>query len=636
MPGSRILADPTMKILDKTCWFGAGVHLVAIVLAGIGVAAEPDRAAEGRNLPAAVIPGQTAPSHAIAMHGAPELAPDFPRLPYADPSATKGGRLAIGFQGTFDSLNPFNLKAGSTAQGLVGNVFESLMTRSLDEPFTLYGLIARTIETDADRTYVTFRLDPRAHFSDGAKITASDVRFTFDLLKAKGRPQQRAAYSMVKSVDITDPATIRFDLSGSTDRELPLTLALMPVLPSHKVDPASFEETTLAAPIGSGPYKITGVVAGQRLVLSRDPSYWAQDLAVRRGLFNFDEIIIDYFRDANSMFEAFRVGLIDFRIETSPQRWVTGYDFPAIHEKRAFRETLPVGGPKGMEGFAFNTRRSLFQDVRVREALGLVLDFEWINANLYDGLLTRTKSFFDESELASTGRSASIAERKLLAEFPGVVREDILEGRWRPNTTDGSGQDREAPHRALELLREAGYVLVDGRLHKNDVPLDFEILVKDRNQERLALNYAQSLARIGVTARVRLVDEVQYQRRRQKFDFDMIVGLWLASASPGNEQRARWGSASADQDASFNLAGVKSPAVDAMIKALLAARSHDDFVAAVRAYDRVLLSGFYVVPLFHASQIWVAASSSLARPQSLPAYGTPLGSATLDTWWRRP
>jgi peptide/nickel transport system substrate-binding protein len=573
-------------------------------------------------------PDAGTPSHAIAMHGAPALPGDFAHLPYADPAARKGGRLAIGFQGTFDSLNPFNLKAGSTAQGLVGNVFESLMTRSLDEPFTLYGLVAATIETDAERSYATFRLDPRAHFSDGTKITAEDVRFSFDLLKAKGRPQQRAAYSLVKAVEVKDAATIRFDLSGSADRELPLTLALMPVLPRHRLD--------LVAPIGSGPYKITEVAAGARLILSRDPGYWAKDLPIRRGLDNFDEIGIEYFRDANSMFEAFRAGILDFRVETSPQRWVTGYGFPAVRETRVFREALRAGGPKGMEAFAFNLRRPLFADIAVREALGLVLDFEWINANLYDGLLTRTKSFFDESELASTGRPASSAELALLAPFPGVVRDDILAGRWQPTKTDGSGQDREAPRRALALLREAGYALTDGRLVKDGVPFAFEIMVKDRNQERLGLNYAQSLARIGVTARVRLVDEVQYQRRRQKFDFDMMVGLWLATASPGNEQRARWGSASADQDASFNLAGVKSAAVDAMIEALLAARSREDFVAAVRAYDRVLLSGFYVVPLFHASDMWVAASATLARPAVLPAYGTPIGSSTLDTWWKKP
>ena len=502
----------------------------------------------GAALAAEAMPPAPVPAPAIAMHGDPALKDAFDHLPYADPAAVKGGRLAIGFLGTFDSLNPFNLKAGSTAQGMNGNVFETLMTRSLDEPFTLYGLIAQSIETGADRTSVTFRLDPRAHFSDGEPITSADVRFTFDLLKTKGRPQQRAAYSLIKSIETPDD--------------------------------------------------------------------------------------IEYFRDANSLFEAFSAGLLDFREETNPARWTNAYDFPAIRDHRMIREALPAGGPKGLEGFVFNLRRPLFENIRVREALGLLFDFEWINANLYNGLYKRTKSFFDDSELASTGRPADAAELALLAPFPGAVREDILEGRWRPAATDGSGADRIEPKRALALLKEAGYDIEGGRLTKGGEALSFEIMVKDRNQERLALNYADSLGRIGVAAKVRLVDEVQYQRRRQKFDFDMMIGSWLASASPGNEQRSRWGSASAEQEASFNLAGVKSPAIDAMINVLLSAKTHEDFVAAVRAYDRLLLSGFYVVPLFHSPDQWIAASAKLARPKSLPRYGPASGGATLDTWWR--
>ena len=586
-------------------------------------------------LAAQAVPPAVAPAPAIAMHGDPALKSPFDHLPYADPAALKGGRLAIGFLGTFDSLNPFNLKAGSTAQGLNANVFETLMTRSLDEPFTLYGLIAQTIETNEDRTSVTFRLDPRAHFSDGAPITSADVRFTFELLKTKGRPQQRAAYSLVKSIETPDARTIRYDLTGINDREMPLTLALMPVLPRHKIDPAKFDDATLAIPTGSGPYTVADIKPGQRIILRRDENYWAKDLPVRRGLYNFDEIDIEYFRDANSLFEAFAAGLLDYREETNPARWAHSYDFPAIRDHRIIREALPAGGPKGLEGFVFNLRRPLFADVRVREALGLLFDFEWINANLYDGLYKRTKSFFDDSELASTGRPASAAELALLAPFPGAVREDILDGSWRPAATDGSGADRIEPKRALALLKEAGYEIEDGRLTKGGEALSFEIMVKDRNQERLALNYADLLRRIGVSANVRQVDEVQYQRRRQKFDFDMMIGSWLASASPGNEQRSRWGSASAEQEASFNLAGVKSPAVDALINALLAAKTHEDFVAAVRAYDRVLLSGFYVVPLFHAEDQWIAASAKLARPKSLPRYGPASGGATLDSWWEK-
>jgi peptide/nickel transport system substrate-binding protein len=570
---------------------------------------------------------------AIAMHGEPCLKSPFSHLPYADPSASKGGRLRIGFLGTFDSLNPFNLKAGSTAQGLNINVFEPLMARSLDEPFTLYGLIAQTIETDEDRSFVTFRLDPRAHFSDGVPVTSQDVRFSFELLKAKGRPQQRAAYALVKSIETPDPLTVRYDLTGLGDREMPLTLALMPVLPHHKTDPAKFDDATLEIPTGSGPYIIAEVAPGQRLKLRRDPNYWAKDLPVRRGLFNFDEIDIEYFRDANSLFEAFTSGALDFREETNSARWAHAYDFPALRDGRTLRQSLPMGGPKGMEGFVFNLRRPQFTDIRVREALSLVFDFDWINANLYDGLYKRTQSFFDESELASAGRAATAKELALLAPFPGAVRSDILEGRWQPPETDGLGGDRILSKRALAILKDAGFELEGGRMMRHGKPISFEIMVKDRNQERLALNYADSLGRIGVDAKVRLVDEVQYQRRRQKFDFDMMIGSWLASASPGNEQRARFGSASADQEGSFNLAGVKSPAVDALINALLAAKSHEDFVAAVRAYDRVLLSGFYIVPLFHASEQWIAFSSKLARPENLPHYGPATAGATLDSWW---
>ena len=585
-------------------------------------------------VPTAAIAVHAAPQHAIAMHGAPALPPDFDHLPYANPVAPKGGRLVIGLPGTFDSLNPSNLNAGSTAQGLAGNVFQTLMSRSLDEPFTLYGLVAQTIETDDERSYAIFHLDPRAKFSDGTPITSADVLFTFELLKKRGRPQQRVAFSLIAKVTTPDALTIRFDFPGLDDREMPLTLALMPVLPRHLVDVAKFDDANLTIPVGSGPYRIVAVKPGEQLILERNPNYWAKDLPVHRGLYNFDQIQIDYYRDQNSLFEAFVAGLSDFRTETNPIRWTTGYDFPALREHRVVRESLPFGGPKGMEGFAFNLRHRQFTDVRVREALGLMFDFEWINANLYGGLYTRTKSFFDESELASTGRPASEAERALLAPFPGAVRDDILEGRWQPPKSDGSGQDRSEPRRALNLLAAAGYELKDGRLAKGDEQLTFEIMVQDRSQEKLALNYAASLARIGVEARVRLVDEVQYQRRRQNFDFDVMMGGWYASASPGNEQRGRWGSASADQPGSFNLVGVKSAAVDAMINALLAARTHEEFVTAVRAYDRVLLSGFYIVPLFHASMQWIAASTALGRPDQAPHYGSPVTGATLDTWWR--
>src|SRR3984893_5443415 len=412
---------------------------------------------------------------AIAMHGEPSLKFPFDHLPYADADAAKKGRLTVGFLGTFDSLNPLNLKAGSTAQGLNTNVFEPLMMRSLDEPFTLYGLIAQTIETDQNRSFVTFRLDPRAHFSDGVPITSLDVRFTFELLKSKGRPQQRAAYSLVKSIETPDALTVHYDLSGIGDREMPLTLALMPVLPRHKTNPSKFDDASLETPTGSGPYRIVDVKPGARVMLRRDSNYWAKDLPTRVGLFNFDEIDIEYFRDANSLFEAFAAGILDFREETDPARWAHAYHFPAIRDGRAIRESLPLGGPKGMEGFVFNLRRPLFPDIRVREALSLVFDFDWINANLYDGLYKRTKSFFDESELASTGRTATAAELALLVPFPGAVRSDILAGRWQPPATGGLGADRIEPKRALAILKDAGFALEGGRLTRRGEALSFEI-----------------------------------------------------------------------------------------------------------------------------------------------------------------
>ena len=577
------------------------------------------------------------PSHGIAMHGEPALPADFTHLPYANPQAPKGGRLSIGFQGTFDSLNPFNLKAGSTAQGLNTNVFQTLMVRSLDEPFTLYGLIAQSIETDEARAHVTFRIDPRARFSDGTPITAEDVLFTFELLKTKGRPQQRAAYGQVKKIEAKDARTISYDLSGADDRELPLTLALMPVLSKKHTNAERFAETSLDIPVASGPYRIESIRPGELLILKRNPDYWAKDIPIHRGLFNFDEIRIEYFRDSAALYEAFKGGLVDYREETNPTRWLTGYDFPAMKNGKLAKASLPLGVPKGMTGFAFNTRRPLFKDVRLREALGLMFDFEWVNAKLYGGLYSRTKSFFDESELSSHGHPASAHERALLAPFPNAVRADILEGQWAPPKTAGTGRDRTAARRALDLLKEAGFVLNEGVLvdRATGKPFEFEIMVTDRNQERLALNYAESLKRIGVAARVRLVDEVQYQRRRQKFEFDVMLGFWAASASPGAEQRGRWGSSSATQEASFNLTGAASPAIDAMIAAILNAKSKADFTDAVRALDRVLLSGFYIVPLYHAPDQWFAYSTALARPERSAQFAAPLFGATLDTWWRK-
>jgi peptide/nickel transport system substrate-binding protein len=566
------------------------------------------------------------------MHGEPALPTGFEHLPYADPSAPKGGRVALALQGTFDSLNPL-IVIGVAPDAATRYVLQSLMIRSLDEPFTVYGLVARSVEMPDDRSSVTFNLDPRARFSDGHPLTAEDVRFTFELLKKHGKPFHRTSFGQVKGVAIQGPQRIRFDLSGSGDRELPLIIALMPIFAAHATDPDRFAQTTLTPPVGSGPYVMSEVKPGERLVLTRRKDFWGEDLPVLRGLFNFEEIRYDFYRDANSLFEAFKAGLYDLRFETDPSRWATGYDFPALHDGRIKREAVPIRTPKGMNGFVFNTRRPLFADVRVREALGFLFEFEWVNRNLFFGLLHRSGSYFQGSDLSAFQRPADETERHLLEAFPDAVRADILDGTWAPPASDGSGRDRELAKRALALLAEAGWTLEGEVLRRKGggEPFGFEFLVNSRQQERLALNYAQSLARIGIAVRVRLVDDVQYWRRLSRFEFDMVQWTWGASASPGNEQRNRWNAAAADRQGSLNYAGARQPAVDAMIDAMLAARSREDFAAATRSLDRVLLSGFYVVPLFHVADHWLAYDSRLRRPAPIPLLGV-----SVDTWWRDP
>jgi peptide/nickel transport system substrate-binding protein len=570
------------------------------------------------------------PQHAIAMYGEPALAPGYDHLPGATPDARQGGRLVLGAQGTFDGLNPFVVKGVTAVQGITTLTIDTLMKRAPDEPFTLYGLVAQSIETPPDRSWVIFRLDPRARFSDGQPITAQDVVFTCNLLKEKGRPNYRNSLGKVKAITTPDKYTVRFDLAGADDRELPLILGLMPVLPKHATDPATFGESGFKPLLGSGPYVVADVKPGQSVTYRRNPTYWAADLPANRGMFHFDEIRYDYYRDANSLFEAFKAGLYDVRIEEDPTRWVSGYDIPAVREGRIVREAAPLRLPKGMYGFVFNTRRPLFADPRVREALGYLFDFEWVNRNLFGGVYTRSDSYFAGSELSSAGRPADARERALLAPFPDAVRPDILAGEWHPPSSDGSGRDRDQARKALALLKKAGWSIEGEELKRDGQSFTFEIMVTARDQERLALNFADSLARIGVTANVRLVDSVQYQRRRQRFDYDMILASWPVSASPGNEQFFRWGSKAAEREGSFNFAGASSPAIDAMIDAMLASRTHEEFVDGVRALDRVLLSGFYVVPLFYVNDQWIARAVAIGRPKELPLFG-----AMPETWWRK-
>jgi peptide/nickel transport system substrate-binding protein len=568
--------------------------------------------------------------HGIAMHGEPALPEGFTRLPYVDPDAPKGGRLVQGVLGTFDSLNPFIVK-GIAPASIRGYVVESLMARGYDEPFTLYGLIARAVETDAQRSYVTFHLDPAARFSDGKPVTVEDVIFSWQLLRDKGRPNHRTYYAKVAKAESVGERAVRFDLSSSEDRELPLILGLMPVLAKHAVNPDTFEDTSFQPPLGTGPYVVGDVDPGKSMTLKRNHAYWGRDLAVNRGFWNFDEIRFDYYRETNSHLEAFKRGLYDLRNEHDPGRWQTAYDFPAVRDGRVLKEALPTGVPKVSTYFVLNTRRAIFSDIRVREALLLLFDFEWINHSYFFDLYRRTAGYFDGSELSSHGRPADAQERALLAPFPGAVRADVLDGTWSPPVSDGSGRDRATLKRALALFSSAGYELRGTELveRKSGRPFTFEILVTARDEERLALLFTQSLKRAGIAARVRMVDAVQYEGRRLSYDFDMIENRWDQSLSPGNEQAFYWGSAAAEQPGTRNYMGVKSPAVDAMIAALLKAERRDDFVAAVRALDRTLISGFYVIPLFHLPAQWIARWTTVERPAATSLYGY-----LPEAWWR--
>ena len=576
------------------------------------------------------MPAQAAgASYAIAMHGAPAWPADFSHPAYADPNAPKGGQLVQGVLGAFDSLNPF-IVMGLPAANIRSYVIESLLARGYDEPFTLYGLLAESVETDAARSYVTFMLNPAARFADGEPVTPADIIFSWQLLRDHGRPNYRIYYKKVTKADALDARTVRFDLTGSDDRELPLIIGLMPVLAKHTINPESFEQTTFKPLTGSGPYTVSAVNPGESVTFTRDTNYWGRDLPINRGLWNFDSIRFDYYRDGNTHFEAFKKGLYDVRAETDPGRWQTAYDFPSFTQGKVVKEEFPYGLPKGMDGLVFNTRRPMFADVRVREAILHLFDFEWINHTYYFNLYKRTASYFDGCDLSAHGVPANAREHDLLAPFPSAVRADVMAGAWAPPKSDGSGRDRAGLRKAFALFAEAGYSLKDTQLMHGTTgrPFAFEILTTTRDQERLALAFARNLKRAGIDVHVRSVDATQFERRLIAFDFDMTQYRWEQSLSPGNEQLFYFGSAAASQEGSRNYMGVKSKAADAMIAAMLAATTRDDFIAATRALDRVLLSGFYVVPLYFPPKQWIARWTRIKHPSQTSLFGY-----LPETWW---
>ena len=581
-------------------------------------------------------PAAAEPSHAIAMHGEPALPPDFDHFPYANPNAPKGGRIDYAWIGTFDSLNPFIVQ-GDAARGMWdltfgNNVFETLMARSRDEPFTLYPLLAESVETDADRTFVEFTLDPRAKFSDGAPVTPEDVIFSLELLRDKARPLYKNWIDVVAKMEKVGGRGVRLTFNDQAGRESPLLLALLPILPKHATDADNFDKSTLKPLIASGPYMIDSVRPGEVVVLKRNPDYWGKDIPSKRGLDNYDEIRMNYFRDENTMFEAFKKGAVDIMLETDTGRWATGYNFPAVNDGRVVKDAFKNGLPSGMYGFVLNTRRDVFKNRDVRLALGGLFDFEWANKNLFSSAYQRIRSYYDGSELSSFGHTASDAEKVLLGPYAKQVLPEVMAGSWTPPVSDGSGRDRAFLKKGFDALKAAGYRLEDEVMVGPDgKPLTFEILLNGKAGESVAAAWQRTLEKLGIKVTLRSVDGAQYLQRQRTYDFDAMLMTYTSSLSPGTEQAFRWGSASRDADGTYNFAGVADPAIDAMIDHLLKARSREDFVAAVRAYDRLLLSGAYVVPLYYQPEQWVGRWARIKRTDYVPIYY----GYYLPAWWRQ-
>jgi microcin C transport system substrate-binding protein len=566
-------------------------------------------------------------SHGLSLFGDLKYGADFTRFDYVNPDAPKGGSVRYSAIGTFDTLNPLTLK-GNAAAGL-GLDTDALMVGSPEEPASAYGLIAESVEIPADRTWVQFNLRKEARFHDGTPITPADVVWTFETLKSKGHPFYRSYYADVLKAEPVGEHGVRFTFRDGNNRELAQIVGELPVLSKAYWSTHDFEQTTLDPPLGSGPYKIEAVDPGRSITYRRVPDYWAANLPVNRGRENFDSIRYDYYRDMTVALEAFKAGAYDIRSENTAKLWATGYDGPALRAGLIQKVEIPHSRVAGMQAFGFNTRRDFFADRRVREAIGYAFDFEWTNKNLFNGAYTRTRSYFDNSELASTGVPTG-DELKILEKYKGKVPEEVFSKSYDPPKSDGSGNIRDNLKSALDLLKQAGWSVKGESLvnDKTGKPLAFEILLDQPEFERIVLPFIANLKRLGIAARVRTVDTSQYEERMRSFDFDMAVVGFGASQSPGNEQRDFWGSATADQRGSRNLLGVKDKTVDDLIDLVVSASDRASLVARVRALDRVLLWGFYVVPNWHLSISRVAYWDKFDRPKESPKYGVDFMS-----WW---
>lgn len=564
--------------------------------------------------------------HALAMHGEPEYPPGFAHFDYVRPDAPKGGVVTLSVTGSFDTLNPFTVR-GVPAAGLA-DTYDTLMVGSLDEPFTQYPLVAESVRVPDDRSWVEFTLNPAARFDDGHPIGTGDVIFTFDTLR-RTHPFYGAYYAGVAEVRAVGERTVRFDFKPGDNRELPLILGQLPVLPEHHWKDRDFQATTLDPPPGSGPYRIASRDPGRSITYQRVEDYWARDLPVNVGRHNFGTITYDYYLDPTVALQAFNGGLIDFRIESTAKDWATAYIMPEVRSGALHLEEIPVKVPAGMQGFVFNTRRPVFEDPRVRYAIAQAFDFRWANRVLFYRAYNRTDSYFENSDLAAEGLPGE-AERRLLEPLRDQLPPEVFTTRYQPPSAATPAELRANLLKSRDLLEEAGWVIRDGRRvnARTGQPLDFEILLDNPAFERVALPLVDNLQRLGITARVRTADSAQYQNRVRDFDFDMTVHVWGQSLSPGNEQRNYWSSAAAGEPGSGNLAGIRSPAVDRLVEQVIAATTREDLETATAALDRALLWGHYVIPHWYSPVIRVAYWDKLSHPDDLPPYGI-----AFDTWW---
>ena len=569
---------------------------------------------------------------ALAMHGQPKYAENFTSFDYVNPDAPKGGELKLSVTGSFDSLN-HHIVMGTVAEGMELTT-DRLMARSWNEPFTLYGLVAQSMDVAPDRSSIVFHLRKEARFHDGQPMTADDVIFSFEMYKKYGHPVRRRVYALASKVTKLDAHTVRFDFGPGYDAESVMILGLMPVVPKHwwEAQGHDFGKTLLTPPLGSGPYKIAKVEPGRQIVYERVKDYWAKDLPVNRGHYNFDKISYQYFRDDDIARQSFKAGNYDVRREFDGPRWKTDYDFPAVKSGKIVLEELEHHRPERVRSLIFNTRRDLFGDRRVRQALGLAFDFEWMNKNLFHGAFRRINSFFPNSELAATGTPEG-AELEILSQYKGALPAEVFGPAWQPPVTSGSGPSgmRENLKTAAELLRQSGWIVKDNVLthEKTGQKFTFEILLNDPNDEKVALAFARNLKRLGIEVRVRSVDSAQFTGRLDKFDYDMVLHQWINSLSPGNEQVNYWGSVAADKNGTRNYAGIRDTVVDALCDSIARAPDREGLVARARALDRVLMWGSYTIPLYYLGRDLVAHVPDIRHPEKMPVYGM-----VLETWWR--